>query len=45
MGIVIHQLEDHIGAEVERVDISAPIDEKTFLQLRNAFYEHSVLVF
>lgn len=45
MGIAIHRLEDHIGAEVERVDITAPIDEETFLQLRNAFYEHAVLVF
>lgn len=45
MGIAIHRLEDHIGAEVEGVDITAPIDEETFLQLRNAFYEHAVLVF
>ena len=45
MGVKINRLEEYIGAEVEGVDITAPIDEQTFRQLRDAFYKHSVLVF
>jgi alpha-ketoglutarate-dependent 2,4-dichlorophenoxyacetate dioxygenase len=45
MGVKVNRLEEYIGAEVEGVDITAPIDEQTFRQLRDAFYKHSVLVF
>ena len=41
----IRKLEEHIGAEVEGIDITAPIDAATFAQLRAALYQNSVLVF
>ena len=43
--VTINKLEEHIGAEVHGVDISSPVDEETFAQLRDALYRHSVLVF
>ncbi len=45
MALAIRKLEEHIGAEVEGVDITTPIDEATFAQLRAVLYKHSVLVF
>ena len=45
MTLAIRKLEEHIGAEVEGVDITTPIDEATFAQLRAVLYKHSVLVF
>jgi len=43
--VTINTLEEHIGAEVQGVDIASPVDEATFTQLREALYKHSVLVF
>jgi len=43
--VTIRKLEKYIGAEIQGVDITAPIDEDTFAQLRDALYEHAVLVF
>lgn len=34
-----------VGAEVRGVDLSQELDEATFATIRNAFYEHSSLVF
>ena len=45
MELAIRKLQEHIGAEVEGVDITAPIDESIFAQLRDALYRSSVLVF
>ena len=45
MALAIRKLEEHIGAEVEGVDITAPMDGSTFAQLRAALYDSSVLVF
>ena len=45
MELAIRKLQEHIGAEVEGVDITAPIDESIFAQLRSALYQNSVLVF
>ena len=45
MNLTVHKLEEHIGAEIQGVDISSPIADADVEQLRNAFYEHSVLVF
>lgn len=36
MGIKINRLKESIDAEVEGVDITAPIDEQTFRQLQDA---------
>ena len=45
MTLTIRKLEEHIGAEVQGVDISSPIDADTFEQLRRALCEYAVLVF
>ena len=45
MTVTISKLEEHIGAEVQGVDISSPIDDETFEQLRAALCKYSVLVF
>ena len=43
--LAIRKLERHIGAEVQGVDITTPIDVETFQKLREALYTHAVLVF
>ena len=45
MALKIRKLEKHIGAEVQGVDITSPIDAETFEQLRRALCEYAVLVF
>ena len=45
MTITINKLEKHIGAEVQGVDITSPVNTETFKQLRHALYEYGVLVF
>ena len=45
MTLTIRKLEEHIGAEVQGVDITSPIDAETFEQLRDALCEYGVLVF
>jgi alpha-ketoglutarate-dependent taurine dioxygenase len=45
MTVTISKLEEHIGAEIQDIDITSPIDDETFEQLRDAFYKYSVLVF
>ena len=45
MKITIEKIEECIGAEVSGIDISSHISDKDFKQIRDAFYEHSVLVF
>ncbi len=45
MPLTIRKLEEHIGAEVQGVDITSPIDAEILEQLRGALYEYAVLVF
>ena len=45
MPLAIDKLTEHIGAEVQGVELAATIDAATFAQLRSAFYQHAVLVF
>ncbi|MDP7395808.1 MAG: TauD/TfdA family dioxygenase [Lentisphaeria bacterium] len=45
MTLSINPLTEHIGAEVQGVDLTAPIGEETFAQLRDALYRHTLLVF
>ena len=45
MTLTIKKLEEHIGAEVQGVDITSPINAETFEQLRHALCEYAVLVF
>ena len=42
---MIRQLHRHIGAEIEGVDVSRPIDDATFDAILDAFNRYSVLVF
>ena len=45
MTLTIRKLEQHIGAEVQGIDITSPIDAETFDKLRGALCEYAVLVF
>lgn len=45
MALKIRKLEEHIGAEVQGVDITSPIDTEIFERLRGALCEYGVLVF
>ena len=44
-GLEIRKLHPHIGAEVSGVDLGVPLRDHLFAQVRDAFHEHSVLVF
>ena len=44
MACMITPLSAHTGAEVHGIDLAAPIDEATRVQLNAAFVGHSVLV-
>jgi taurine dioxygenase len=44
-GIAIRRLDAPIGAEITGVDLSRPLDDATFEQIRKAYSEHSVIVF
>src|SRR5688572_20412136 len=41
----ITPLQPHLAARVEDVDLAAPLDERAFQEIDDAFQEHSVLVF
>ncbi|MBM3220098.1 MAG: TauD/TfdA family dioxygenase [Candidatus Rokubacteria bacterium] len=43
--VTITPLLPHLGARVEGVDLSRPVDDATFRRIADAFEEHSVLVF
>jgi alpha-ketoglutarate-dependent 2,4-dichlorophenoxyacetate dioxygenase len=45
MTITVTRLTPHFAARVEGVDITRPVDDATWAQVRAAFEEHSVLVF
>ena len=45
MTISITQLTEHIGARVDGVDLTSPIDNETAEAVLSALYSHSVLVF
>lgn len=45
MTVTIHKLEKHIGAKVHSVDITASIDDETFIRLHDVLYNHVMLVF
>ena len=42
---VISKIHPHIGAEVSGFDLREPMDDAAFEVVRDAFHEHSVLVF
>ena len=45
MTLQIQALTEPIAAEVRGVDVTEPISDETFSQLRTALYRHAVLVF
>ena len=45
MKLSIHKLEEHVGAVVEGVDVTAPIAPETIRRLRIALPQHGVLLF
>ena len=45
MAFTVRKLTEHIGAEIQDVDLNSPISRETFAQLRTALAEHAVLVF
>ncbi|EFL32141.1 taurine catabolism dioxygenase [Streptomyces viridochromogenes DSM 40736] len=45
MAIEIHKVTANIGARVEGVDITRPLDEETYTALREALNAHKALVF
>jgi len=38
-------LHDHVGADVAGIDLAHPVDDATFAEIEQAFYQKSVLVF
>ncbi len=45
MALTIRKIRDDFGAEISGVDITRPIDDATFAEIRSALDEYSVLVF
>ena len=44
-GLEIRKLHPHIGAEILGVDLRTSLDDDVFARIRDAFHEHSLLVF
>src|SRR2546428_12849381 len=45
MAIVATRLTPHFAAEIDGADITRPLDDATWAEIRAAFEEHSILVF
>ncbi|MES2561598.1 MAG: TauD/TfdA family dioxygenase [Pseudomonadota bacterium] len=45
MSIQVTPTDAALGARIEGVDLTKPLDEATFQQVRSAFYEHEVVYF
>lgn len=45
MKVSIHPFEAALGAEVSELDLSRPVDDESFTMVREAYEEHSVLLF
>ena len=43
--IQIEKLTPHIGGEIHGVDLSQPLDERTFKEIHDALIEHQVIFF
>lgn len=43
--ITVTRLAMNLGAEISGVDLSRPLDDNTFAQVRNAFFDNEVVVF
>ncbi|MDG2283937.1 MAG: TauD/TfdA family dioxygenase, partial [Alphaproteobacteria bacterium] len=45
MAVVVKRLTQHIAAEISGVDLRGDVSDDDFREVRNAFDEHSILVF
>ncbi|MFN0042092.1 MAG: TauD/TfdA dioxygenase family protein [Alphaproteobacteria bacterium] len=45
MRIGVHPIAGAIGAEISGIDLSRPMDEETFAEVRRAFHQHLVIFF
>src|SRR6266699_5931276 len=45
MAIVATRLTQHLAAQIDGADITRPVDDSTWAEIRAAFDEHSVLLF
>lgn len=43
--MTISKLQEHIGARIQGIDLTSPIDDATADRLRDALFRYSVLVF
>ena len=43
--ITITRIGKHLGAEISGVDLSKPLDDNTFAQIANAFFDNEVAFF
>ncbi|MGH8619351.1 MAG: TauD/TfdA dioxygenase family protein [Burkholderiales bacterium] len=43
--ITVNRLGKHLGAEIAGIDLSKPLDDETFAQVRKAFFDNEVVVF
>jgi len=43
--ITVKPLSDALGAEIHGVDLSQPVFDEQFVEIRKAFYQHSVIFF
>jgi taurine dioxygenase len=42
--ITVNRIGKHLGAEIAGVDLSRPMDDSTFAQISNAFFDNEVMV-
>ena len=43
--ITVKKIGKHLGAEISGVDLSRPLDDDTFAQVANAFFDNEVVFF
>ena len=43
--ITVTRIGKHLGAEISGVDLSQPLDDNTFAQIANAFFDNEVAFF
>lgn len=43
--VTVRKIGKHCGAEISGVDLSRPLDDETFAEIRDAFFKHEVVFF
>ena len=44
-GLQVRKVHPHVGAEISGVDLREPLPDDVFEAIRDAFHQHSILVF